>query len=353
MTGAVLIVEDEPTLARSLARGLADDAEVIVATTAADAAAMHTEHRGRIAVAIVDVSLPDGDGLELARTLRLLDPTLAIVTATGADDPRTAERAIAVGVQGYLVKPFKLSELRINVANARRWRTLEQAARREHDELERLVAARTRQLRESQWETIRRLAMAAEQRDQETGAHLDRMSAYSAILARRAGLAPEHCERIRIASPMHDIGKIGIADDVLTHDGPFDESQRAAMRRHAMIGWQILSGSSSAVLETAAVIARTHHEWWDGSGYPEGLRGERIPVEGRIVAIADVFDALTSERRYKPAFTLHETVSMMRSERGSHFDPHLLDLLLDDLDELLFVRDAHPDELADEVLLRS
>ena len=151
----------------------------------------------------------------------------------------------------------------------------------------------------SRWETIRRLSMAAEYRDPETANHLERMSAYSEILARRAGLPGERCAEIRLASPMHDIGKLGIPDEVLTYAGPFDEDRRAVMNQHTLFGWEILHGSDSSLLETAAVIARSHHEWWDGTGHPFGLAGHDIPVEGRIVAIADVFDALASRRRYK------------------------------------------------------
>ena len=166
------------------------------------------------------------------------------------------------------------------------------------------------------------------------------MSSYSAILAARAGLPDARCEEIRLASPMHDIGKLGIPDAVLTHPGLFDAGQRAVMNQHTTYGWEILHGSDSTLLETAAVIALSHHEWWDGSGYPAGLAGTAIPIEGRIVAIADVFDALTSTRRYKRAFSIDEAVGIMVGERGTHFDPDLLDAFFRDIDELVEVRES-------------
>lgn len=340
----LLVVEDEPTLARALGRLFTQHFEQVhVVGSAVEASALHARHGRAIDVVFTDVNLPDGDGITLLSSLRDLDPTLGAVVATGVDDARTAERAVALGVQGYLLKPFEMSEARINAANAHRWRRLEQENRLHRDDLSRLVDARTRELQRSRAETITRLSVAAEYRDLETSSHLERMSAYAAILARRVGLDPERCEQIRLASPMHDIGKLGIPDDVLLHDGPFSAEQRRIMSSHTLLGHEILAGSESPLLDLAASIALTHHEWWDGTGYPNGLSGARIPIEGRIVAIADVFDALCSPRRYKRAFTVDETIEHMRGERGTHFDPELLDMFLDDVDELLFIRAAHPD----------
>lgn len=342
---AVLVVEDEPALSRALCRVLGDRFDVVLAArSVAEALVLYERHPLLIDVVVADIGLPDGDGLDLVTALRLQDPSLGAVVATGVDRDDVVSRAVALGVQGYLHKPFEMNEARINVENARRWRRMDQENRAHRDRLEHLVRARTAELSQSRSETIRRLAVAAERRDPETGNHLERMSAYSAVLARRAGLTAEHCERIRLASPMHDIGKIGIPDEILNHDGPFDEAQRQAMRRHTVIGHEILDGSSSVLLQMGAAIARSHHEWWNGSGYPDGLVGEDIPLEGRIVAIADVFDALLSARRYKPAFTVERTVAMLAEQRAAQFDPRLLDLFLDDVDELLFIRDAFTDD---------
>jgi PAS domain S-box-containing protein len=184
-------------------------------------------------------------------------------------------------------------------------------------------------LRRSREETIRRLSHAAELRDDDTGAHIERVSRYCELIAERLGFDPEFCEQLRIASPMHDVGKIGIADAILLKPGPFDADERAEMERHAEIGHRILAGSAADLLDLAATIAWTHHERFDGSGYPRGLEGEEIPLEGRIAAVADVFDALTSNRVYRPALPYAEAVALMRAERGSHFDPRILDAFLE------------------------
>ncbi len=190
------------------------------------------------------------------------------------------------------------------------------------------------ELRRSRAETIARLAHAAEFRNLETAVHVERMSRYCATVAARIGLSEERVELIRAASTLHDIGKIAIPDNVLLKPGPLSDEERRVMMRHAEIGNDLLSGSSSEVLELAALVALTHHERFDGSGYPHGLAGERIPVEGRIAAVADVFDALISDRVYRPALPLHKALVIMREGRGSHFDPEILDLFLDSIHAL-------------------
>lgn len=340
---AILLVEDNDTLRRSVARRLERTHDVHAVADVASAVD-HVAATGSIEVIVTDIDLPDGDGIDLVAACRLIDPCIGAVVVTGVDDADLAARVVAASVQGYLLKPFESTELEVNVANASRWRSLEEESRRHREGLQCLVEQRTAEVKHSYEETIVRLSMAAESRDPETANHLHRMSTYSALLARRAGFDAERCELIRLASPMHDIGKIGIPDRVLTHTGRFDDEQRRIMNRHTEIGWEILHGSTSPLIETAAVIARSHHEWWDGSGQPDGLCAEDIPVEGRIVAIADVFDALTSARRYKPAFPLDRAASMMTEERGTHFDPGLLDLFLADLDEVADIRERYRDE---------
>jgi PAS domain S-box-containing protein len=183
-------------------------------------------------------------------------------------------------------------------------------------------------LRRSHEETVRRLARAAEFRHDETGAHIERMSRYCELIAGRVGFDPEHCEQFRIASPMHDVGKIGISDAELRKAGPLNAEERAEVERHADIGYRILAGSGAELLDLAATIAWTHHERFDGEGYPRGLEGEAIPLPGRIAAVADVFDALTTDRVYRPAYPYPEAVEMMQAERGAHFDPRVLDAFL-------------------------
>jgi putative two-component system response regulator len=189
-------------------------------------------------------------------------------------------------------------------------------------------------LRRSHEETVRRLSTAAELRDDETGAHIERVSRYCELIAERLGLDPAFRDELRIASPMHDVGKIGIPDAILLKPGPLTPEERAEMERHAEIGYRVLTGSGAELLELAATIAWTHHERFDGSGYPRGLSGETIPLEGRIAAVADVFDALTSDRVYRKALPYEEAIALLRDGRGSQFDPRVVDAFLEADDEI-------------------
>jgi HD-GYP domain-containing protein (c-di-GMP phosphodiesterase class II) len=181
----------------------------------------------------------------------------------------------------------------------------------------------------AQSETVRRLSMAVEFRDEDTGAHIERIGRFSTLLAEQAGLDGELCERLGYAAPLHDVGKVAIPDAILLKPGPLTAEERAIVETHAEEGHRLLRGSSSSILDMAATIALSHHEKWDGSGYPRGLAGEAIPIEGRIVAVADVFDALTTDRVYRSAYTLEQAVELMREQRARHFDPVLLDTFLE------------------------
>jgi putative two-component system response regulator len=276
---------------------------------------------------------------------------------TGLDSSVLANAALDVGAFGYIVKPFESNEVLIDVANALRRRRLELENRHHRENLEDIVRTRTlalqqalewlerteKELRLSREETIQRLAIAAEFRDNATAQHVQRMSHYCELLARKAGLSPERCDLIRTASPMHDIGKIGTPDHVLLKPGKFTDEEFGVIAQHAEIGYRILSGSDAELLKVAAVIAYTHHERFDGTGYPRGLKGGTIPIEGRIAAIADAFDALTTQRVYKPAFELGHAIDLMRKHRSAHFDPELLDTFIASTDELTRIHDQYAD----------
>lgn len=355
-TASILIVEDEEATRRLLGRLL--DGCGYACTLAGNA----QEARRRLgerefALILCDVNMPGESGLDLVRQILKEHPQTAAVMVTGLDDPQLANIALESGAYGYILKPFEANEIFINIANALRRRRLEieNQAHREH--LEQMVRERTAELRLavvrledaqmslrlSQEETVQRLAIAAEFRDNATAQHIRRMSHYSALLARRYGLAEERCELIRIASPMHDIGKIGTPDHILLKPGIFTPEEFMAITQHAEMGYRILEGSDSELLRLAATIALTHHEKFDGSGYPKGLTGEAIPLEGRIVAVADAFDALTTKRVYKPAFPPEQAMDIMRQQRGTHFDAALLDTFLDAMDDVLLIKRQHED----------
>ncbi|MBJ7354533.1 MAG: HD domain-containing protein [Thermoleophilaceae bacterium] len=199
-------------------------------------------------------------------------------------------------------------------------------------------------LEHAQEETIMRLSMAVERRDQETGDHIERMGRYCALLASKLGWSEQRCELLRIAAPLHDVGKIAIPDAILLKPGALTPEERLEIEKHAEIGHEILAGSDSPLLDLAARIALSHHEHWDGNGYPNGLVAEETPIEGRMAAIADVFDALTSDRVYRPAMTVERSLAIMSEGRGTQFDPMLLDTFFDSIVEVLLIRDGHVEE---------
>lgn len=216
-------------------------------------------------------------------------------------------------------------------------------AQREAEELQRdLSGSRARmieELRSSRQETVERLTGAIEMHDSEPGRHVDRLARITSYLASQVGLDDDHIQLIRAAAPMHDVGKIATPEEILRKPGPLSPQERTEMERHTEIGHRILAGSQSELLQMAAQIALTHHEWFDGSGYPQGLKGEEIPIEGRIVAVADVFDALLSDRPYRPAMTTAQAIEIVRDGRGTHFDPEVVDVLLADSENLLELPD--------------
>jgi putative two-component system response regulator len=258
---------------------------------------------------------------------------------TGIDDHETAVRTLDLGAFGYVIKPFEANELIINVANSLRRRELEMERNRYEDRLEREVRERTAEIRETQEQITLRLVTASGFRDEETGAHIRRMGEYAAILALAIGLETDMVEKIRLAAPMHDIGKIGVADAILKKPGKLTDDEFNQIKEHTTIGARILEGSQIALLNLARDIALHHHERWDGGGYPQGLHGEDIPICARIVAICDVYDALVSDRVYRPALPEDKALTIMKEGRGTHFDPRILDIFLKQLPRLHFIRE--------------
>jgi putative two-component system response regulator len=337
----ILIVEDDPRGLKLLVR-LLDQAcyRCSAAPDSADARRQLTEEQFDLVLA--DVNLPGESGLQLVKHVLAEYPHMAAVMATGMDDPTLANAAIEIGAYGYIMKPFTANQVLFGVKNALSRRKLEIENNAQRETLEEIVRARTmalersaKRLKLSREETVRRLSRAVEYRDEETGGHTERMSAYSAMLAGKLGV---DVESIRIASPMHDVGKVALPDHILLRPGALTPDERREMERHTLIGHQILSGSGSALLELGATIALTHHEKWDGSGYPHQLVGNAIPLDGQVAAVADVFDALTSDRPYRQAFPIEQAVEILRGERGRHFDPRLVDLFIENVDELAELR---------------
>ena len=350
----LLLVDDEEPVLRALERILGRKGyDCTLAEDVSSARQKLAEETFDLVLS--DMNMPGESGLDLVKSIVAEHPDTATVMCTGLDDAELARNAIEIGAYGYIVKPFEANEILIAVMNALRRRDLEIENRHHQEHLEDMVKARTtelwsaisdleqaqKEIRISREETIERLSIAAEFKDSETAAHIRRMSLYCAMLAERLGEDARRCEEIRLASAMHDVGKIGVPDHILSKPGPLDPEEWKIMKTHAAIGHRILSNSTSDLLNLAAVIALTHHERIDGTGYPRGLVEDEIPFEGRIAAVADVFDALTTNRVYRKAFPLGEALEIMKKGRGDHFDPKILDCFFDSMDRVLGIREVH------------
>ncbi|MBR0568419.1 response regulator [Azoarcus sp. L1K30] len=294
---------------------------------------------------VVDYMMPGIDGLEFIRRIRAVHDhdDLPILMVTANSERSTRYDALELGANDFLTKPIDPHEFQPRVRNMLKLREAHLATRDRAARLAEAVRIATAEIHARERETITRLARAAEFRDPETGAHIQRMAHYSALIAKRMGLDAHCVDEILQAAPMHDVGKLGIPDYILLKAGRLTPDELIIMKRHPAIGYDILKDSSSAVVQRGAIIALSHHEKFDGSGYPRKLQGTEIPLDGRIVAVADVFDALTSERPYKRAWTLDKAIAFLREGRGSHFDPDCADAFLRSWKEVLEIRKRFQD----------
>ena len=296
---------------------------------------------------ILDLRMPYMDGFQVMEQIRSVvgadDDYLPVLMLTAENDPKVKLRALELGATDFLLKPFDRAEVASRVRNILQVRLLNKRVRQQNAELESRVRERTHELEETRLEIIRRLGLAAEYRDNETGMHILRMSLFAQAIALRHGLSPEQAELLMNAAPMHDIGKIGIPDRVLLKKDRLDAEEWQIMRSHTIIGAQMLSGHPSPLLQMAADIALSHHERWDGGGYPQGLAGEAISLEARIVSVADVFDALLAERPYKKAWPEHEAIAEIERLAGLQFDPAVVESFRAALPELREIRTRYQD----------
>lgn len=282
-------------------------------------------------IVLLDLHMPHIDGYEVLARIRAQTPAdeflpVIVLTADATDDAK--RRALAAGANDFLTKPFDIAEVILRVSNLLATRSLHDEVRRHNAELEQRVRDRTRELDDARAEILWRLALAAEYRDDATHAHTRRVGTYAMALGRAVGYPPERLPVLGEAAPLHDIGKIGISDAVLLKPGALTPDEFEHVKSHAEIGARILAGSVVDVLRVGEEVALSHHERWDGSGYPRGLRGGEIPLSGRIVAVVDVFDALTHRRPYKPAWPVDRAVEEIRYQRGRFFDPDVADAFL-------------------------
>ena len=285
---------------------------------------------------LLDIMMPGMDGYEVCTQLKA-DPRtkgIPVIFVTAKGDVQNEALGFELGAVDYITKPVSPP---IVLARVHAQLALYDQSR----ELERKVKLRTAELNQSRQEIIRRLGRAAEFKDNETGMHVIRMSHYSRVIARAIGMDDTQADLLLNAAPMHDIGKIGIPDNVLLKPGKLDADEWEMMKKHPDFGANIIGEHESELLKMALIVARTHHEKWNGTGYPNGLAGEDIPLVGRIVAIADVFDSLTTERPYKQAWPVEKAVNLIKEEAGEHFDPKLVEAFMQHLPEILGLKEKY------------
>jgi putative two-component system response regulator len=344
-----MIVDDEPFNVLVVRKFLQQAGYTEFVTTSDADAALRLVERHKPDLVILDVVMPQISGLEILQLLRD-DPRsehLPVLILTASIDAATKQRALELGATDFLSKPLDPNDLAPRVRNALVTKLYQDRLARHAEELEDLVRQRTAELVASREEVIHCLARAAEFRDSDTGCHIVRVGRYAGIIARQLGFSTEQVELLELAAQLHDIGKIGIPDAILLKPGALDPDEVAIVQRHCAVarqiiqplsgaecellrshtglGGKLLNASSSPLLVIAAQIAQSHHERWDGTGYPLGLAGDDIPLEGRITAVADVYDALSSARPYKRAMSREKCFDALRLGRGTHFDPKVLD----------------------------
>lgn len=335
----ILILDDQFTSRKILEQLVLTLSEHIVAKSFADPLpALEWTRSHQPDLVLTDYKMPNMDGVEFTRRFREIHADVPLVVVTALEDKEIRYQALEAGATDFLTKPIDHTECRARCRNLLLLSHHQRLVKDRAHLLEVKVSEATQEIRTREQETLLRLAKAGEYRDEETGNHVMRMSKFARLIAEKLGLPESDCHIIEIAAPMHDIGKIGVPDGILLKPGKLDEKELQIMRTHTRIGYEILKDSPSKYLQMGAVIALGHHERYDGKGYPSRLRGYEIPLEARIVAVSDVFDALTSVRPYKKAWSIDESLSYLRSERGKHFDPDCIDAFLAQFDKILRIR---------------
>jgi putative two-component system response regulator len=331
----ILVVDDLPENIEILDGVLRSDYKIKAALTGKKALkiAMQLDAPDLI---LLDIMMPEMDGYEVCQRLKEQSSTrhIPVIFVTALGELENEAHGFELGAVDYITKPISPAIVRARVRT-------HLALYDQNRELEHKVQERTQELHATRLEIIRRLGRAAEYKDNETGLHVIRMSHYSRLIAKNAGMNEDEVELLFNAAPMHDVGKIGIPDHILRKPGKLNPEEWEIMKQHVHIGARIIGKHTSKLLETARIVALTHHEKWDGTGYPHHLSGEQSPITGRIVAIADVFDALTSVRPYKEAWPVEKALDFIKEQRGEHFDPSLVDCFLDVFPEILKVKERY------------
>ena len=300
-------------------------------------------------IILLDISMPYMSGLDICKYVKNNKDTndIPVIFITSEQDPLTLNKAFELGAVDYIKKPFDIIEVNARLRTHLKLKIAEKKLKEYNTRLEIKVAERTKKLEEKnielnevKRETIFRLCLAAELRDTDTGNHIKRIQAYTELIALKCGMSQEDAVQLGLASSMHDLGKIGISDHILLKPGKLTPEEFEIMKQHTVIGARALADGKSDLLRVAHIVALSHHERWDGKGYPQGLSGANIPIEARIVGLVDVFDALLSRRSYKDSFSVDDAVSIIISEKDKHFDSKLVDVFIASLDEILIIKNV-------------
>ncbi len=358
-TEKILLVDDEKLNLRLLEAMLVPlGYEVMTASNGTEA--LETARLEKPDLILLDVMMPHMDGFEVTKRLKADDEMriIPVIMVTALQAVEDKAKALEYGADDFLTKPVDRLELSARVRSLLKVKAFNEQSRNYQNALKQEVHIRTEQLKHAfdkikhvSLETIYRLTRASEYRDENTGVHIQRMSRFCETVARNLGLNEKTVESILYAAPMHDIGKIGIPDRILLKQGRLDSQEWEVMKQHTVIGQKILEGSSGEFLKLGEVIALTHHEKWDGTGYPKGLKGKKIPLLGRIVAVADVFDALTSKRPYKEAWSVEYAFETIEKGKGTHFDPEVVDVFLRSEREIISIKETYKDSEESKLFL--
>ncbi len=342
----ILIVDDEPANIKALAAAMGSENRILAATSGEQAINIIFDKYSEIDLVLLDILMPGLSGFDVMTRLRSYPETnkIPIIFITALSNPDDEALGLDMGAVDYIHKPFHPVIVKARVRTQLELKRLK-------DNLDDLVAIRTQELVRTRKDIVMRLAKASETRDNETGMHIIRLSHLCALLGKATGMNQAQIESFSTASLLHDIGKIGIPDEILLKPGRHTPEETKIMQTHTTLGGEILADGENELLKMAREIALTHHERWDGTGYPNGLKGEEISIQGRITSVCDVFDALTSVRPYKKAWTMEEATDFLKENSGSMFEPTLVDLFIENIDKVQLVMEEHQDTIEESVLV--
>ena len=352
----ILYVEDNQEAREQTIKMLKNFFEdIIVGVDGQDGLDKFNQNKTTIDIVFTDINMPNMNGIDMLKNIRSINSNIPCIVLSAHNETNFFLDTISLGVDGYILKPIDMKQfitilsktvdqIKLKIENIKYKNDLETI----NNDLEEQVCQRigeiyalNKEIEDTQKEVVFTMGAIGESRSKETGHHVKRVAEYSKVLALKYGLSDSESELLKQASPMHDIGKIAIPDSILNKPGRFDDEERKIMDTHSDLGYEMLNSSQRPLLKLAAIVAHQHHEKWDGSGYPRGLKGEDIDISGRITAIADVFDALGSDRVYKKAWDDERIFNLFKEERGKHFDPKLVDIFFDNLDTFLGIRNKY------------